>query len=264
MNEPVILAFLGKGGVGKTVLSALTGSILAAQGRKILFVDADPAMGLTSALEIADIKTIGVAREEIITQARISNSSEEKEKLADIIDYLLMEALYEGPDFGMVAMGQTNTLGCYCPVNNLLRSTIKSIASQYEAVIIDAEAGIEQVNRQVVESVHYPLIVTDNSLRGVRTAGMIFSLLKNIPQLSFVKVGTVFNRVDQADEDLVKMILEAGMEYYGSLQPDTAISELDRQGLSIANIADTSLAAAGMRSVLEQIGAFGKKLNIKK
>lgn len=181
MNEPIILAFLGKGGVGKTVLSALTGTILSACGKKVLFVDADPAMGLTSALEVSDIKTIGAAREEIIRQARISSSSEEKEKLADIVDYLLMEALYEGQGFGMVAMGQTNTLGCYCPVNNLLRSTIKSIASQYEAVIIDAEAGIEQVNRQVVESVHYPVIVTDNSLRGARTAVMISSLLKKFP-----------------------------------------------------------------------------------
>ena len=264
MNEPIILAFLGKGGVGKTVLSALTGTILSACGKKVLFVDADPAMGLTSALEVSDIKTIGAAREEIIRQARISSSSEEKEKLADIVDYLLMEALYEGQGFGMVAVGQTNTLGCYCPVNNLLRSTIKSIASQYEAVIIDAEAGIEQVNRQVVESVHYPVIVTDNSLRGARTAVMISSLLKKIPQLSPVKVGTVFNRVDQADENLVKMILEAGMDYYGSLRPDNAISALDRQGLSIAKIAGTSPAAAGMRSVLEQIGAFGKILNVKK
>ena len=77
MNEPVIIAFLGKGGVGKTVLSALTGTILSARGKRVLLVDADPAMGLTSALEVSDIKTIGTAREEIIHQASISNSSEE-------------------------------------------------------------------------------------------------------------------------------------------------------------------------------------------
>ncbi|MFA5323985.1 MAG: AAA family ATPase [Smithella sp.] len=260
MNEPIIIAFLGKGGVGKTVLSALTGNILSAHGKKVLFVDADPAMGLTSALDVSDIKTIGTAREEIIRQARISNSSEEKEQLAEIVDYLLMEALYEGPDFGMVAMGQTNTLGCYCPINNLLRSTIKEIASQYEVVIIDAEAGIEQVNRQVVESVHYPVIVTDNSKRGTQTAVMIFRLLKKVPLMTPVKVGVVFNRVDKADEALVKMVLETGMECYGGLKPDPAISELDRQGISIANLDGTSFSRSGMKSILEQMDIFGKNL----
>lgn len=260
MSEPIIIAFLGKGGVGKTVLSALMGSILSAQSRKVLFVDADPAMGLTSALEVSDIKTIGTAREEIIRQAKISNSSEEKERLADIVDYLLMEALYEGPDFGMIAMGQTNTLGCYCPINNLLRSTIKEIASQYEVVIIDAEAGIEQVNRQVVESVHYPVIVTDNSKRGAQTATMISQLLKKVPQMAPVKVGAVFNRVIEADKDLMNIIRNAGMEYYGNVKPDPAISKLDRHGTSIAKIDITSLAISGMISILEKMGAFGQKI----
>ena len=171
-----------------------------------------------------------------------------------------MEALYECHDFGMVAMGQTNTLGCYCPINNLLRSTIKEIASQYEVVIIDAEAGIEQVNRQVVESVHYPVIVTDNSQRGAKTAVMISQLLKKVPRMAPAKVGTVFNRVEEADKDLMKIILDAGMEYYGSLKPDPAISELDRQGISIANIDNTSLAIKGMRSILEKMGTFSKNI----
>jgi CO dehydrogenase maturation factor len=259
MNKTIIIAFLGKGGVGKTVLSALAGKILSARGKRVLFVDADPAMGLTSALEVDAIKTIGTAREEIIRRAKISNSSQEKQQLSEIVDYLLLEALYEGPDFGMVAMGRTDTLGCYCPINNLLRSTIQEIASQYEIVIIDAEAGIEQVNRQVVESVHYPVIVTDNSKRGVKTAVMISRLLKKVPKMAPIKVGAIFNRVEEADGDLVKMILEEGMDYYGSLKPDPAISELDRRGISIANIDDASNSSVEMQAILVQMGINGGK-----
>ncbi len=259
MSDTIIMAFLGKGGVGKTVLSALAGKILSAWGKRVLFVDADPAMGLTSALEVDAIKTIGTAREEIIHRAKVSNSSQEKQQLAEIVDYLLLETIYEGPDFGLVAMGHTATLGCYCPINNLLRSTIQAIASQYEIVIIDAEAGIEQVNRQVVESVHYPVIVTDNSKRGVKTAVMISRLLKKVPKMAPIKVGAIFNRIEEADGDLVKIILEEGMDYYGSLKQNPAISELDRRGISIANIDDTSNSVAEMRAILVQMDISGEK-----
>ncbi|MDD5711430.1 MAG: AAA family ATPase [Smithellaceae bacterium] len=254
MNEPTIIAFLGKGGVGKTVLSALAGKILAAQGKRILYVDADPAMGLTAALELDDIKTIGAVREEIIRRAKTSGSAAEKQDLADNVDYLLLEALYECAEFGMVAMGQTGTQGCYCPVNNLLRSTISRIASQYEAVIIDAEAGIEQVNRQVVEAVHYPVIVTDNSKRGAQTAVMIAGLLTKVPKLSPKKVGVVFNRVASADADLERFICAEGIEYYGSIKADREVADLDRRGLSLAGIDPDAGACREMAEILTRIG----------
>ena len=177
----ITIAMLGKGGVGKTMLSAVFGKIFSDMGKRILLVDADPVQGLTTALDIKDIKTIGQARVEIIQKARMVNSEEEKERIADIIDYLLMESLYETPDFSLITMGQTDRLGCFCPINSLLRNTIQSIGSQYDIIIIDAEAGIEQVNRQVVETVDYPVIVSDNTMRGMNTAFMIADMIERIP-----------------------------------------------------------------------------------
>ena len=74
---------------------------------------------------------------------------EPKAKYVDhqFVDYLLLEALYEAPQYGLLVMGQTDSIGCFCPLNTLLRSTIKTIASQYDVVIIDAEAGFEQISR---------------------------------------------------------------------------------------------------------------------
>jgi CO dehydrogenase maturation factor len=199
MKDSLRFAFIGKGGVGKTILSTLAGRIFMERGERVLFIDADPAMGLATSLQVDGFKTIGRAREEIIREAKISNSVEEKERLSEIIDYLLLEALFERDRFSMIVMGQTETLGCYCPINNLLKNTIGSFASQYDVVIIDAEAGIEQINRQVVESVQYPVIVTDNSMKGVKTALMIEDRIRNIPAMSPVKTGLIFNRVESAD-----------------------------------------------------------------
>jgi len=254
MGKPIILSMLGKGGVGKTALSALIGKIFIESGKRTLFLDADPAMGLALVLELDDHKTIGEAREEIIKQARISNSAKEKEMLSDIIDYLLLEALYEGPNFSLMSMGQSETLGCYCPLNSLLRNTIQAIASEYDVIIIDAEAGIEQINRQVVESVDYPIIITDNSMRGIKTSINIDTIIQRVPKMEPVKTGVIFNRVDEAAPELIEKIKADNLLYYGSLRPDPEISKLDLTGKSILEIGTDSISFNDMKKVLANIG----------
>ncbi len=248
MHETKIAAMLGKGGVGKTAISAMLGRLLIGRGLRVLFIDADPAMGLACALNISGYKTIGEARLEIIEQARISSSEEEQARLADIVDYLLLEALYETPDYGLLVMGQSDRLGCYCPLNSLLRSTIRAIGAQYDWIIIDAEAGIEQVNRQVVESVHYPVIITDNSLRGVKTALMIHELIEKIPQMRPEKCGVIFNRVEAAAPELQQKL--GRLECYGAVGVDLAISQADLTGSSI--LAATGPALADLEGVLQK------------
>jgi CO dehydrogenase maturation factor len=252
------IAFLGKGGVGKTILSALTGKIFSENGQRVLYVDADPARGLTTSLGIGEIKTIGEAREEIIRRAKIADSEEEKERIADIIDYLLLEALYESPRFSLISMGQSDSLGCYCPINNLLRSTINAIGSQYDVVIIDAEAGIEQVNRQVVETVDHPVIVTDNSLRGARTALMIYDLIGKIPAMKTAAAGVIFNRVDKASPDLIEKITGGGLRYYGDIPPDPVITGLDLRGESLFDISGEATSVKGTRKILTGAGITGR------
>jgi len=244
------IALLGKGGVGKTIISALIGKILSVEGQRILFIDADPARGLTSSLGIDDIKTIGEARIEVIEKAKIADSNEEKERIADIIDYLLLEALYESPDFSLISMGQTDRLGCYCPLNNLVRGTIQEIGSQYDVIIIDAEAGIEQVNRQVVEKVDYPIIVTDNSMRGLNTAFMISDLIEKIPAMEPEKTGVIFNRVDEVNPGAIKKMNEEDLLFYGQIKPDNCISELDSRGDSLFDLNINGESLSSIKRIL--------------
>lgn len=121
MINTTSFAFLGKGGTGKTILSALTAKLAIDSKKRTLLIDADPAMGLATALGATGFKTIGEAREEIIKEARIASKTEEQNRLSEIIDYLLLEALYETPEYSLLVLGQTNTLGCYCPINSLLK-----------------------------------------------------------------------------------------------------------------------------------------------
>ena len=254
MMSPLIIAFTGKGGVGKTVLSAIAGRLFSEQGKRVLYIDADPAMGLALSLGADNFKTIGRAREEIIKQARIASSIEEKERLGEVLDYVLLETLYESSGYSLIVMGQTDTLGCYCPVNGLLRRTISALSVNFDAVIIDAEAGIEQVNRQVVESVQYPVIVTDNSMRGVKTALMINGRIGNIPTMKPVQTGVIFNRVESPDPNLVKTIKSAGMLDYECIPPDPEIGEFDRRGSSLFEMSHEAGAPVRLRKILSSQG----------
>ncbi len=251
-KSPVIIAYLGKGGSGKSILSSITGKIAINKKKKILFIDADPAMGLATALGIDGFKTIGEAREEIIQQAKISNTDEH---VSEIIDYLLLEALFETKDFSMIVMGQTQTIGCYCPINNLLKDTIEKISSHYDVVIIDAEAGIEQINRQVTESVHYPLIVTDNSVRGVRTAMLVNDAIKRAPKMTPINSGVIFNRIEgDVDHDLLEMIKGGSLSFYGSIPADKIITERDMKGLSALEMPEEAISIKALELILNKTG----------
>ncbi|MBF0226970.1 MAG: AAA family ATPase [Desulfobacterales bacterium] len=236
MNKPSIIAFLGKGGVGKTILSALFGKIFIEQGKKVLFIDADPAMGLSTALNISGFKTIGKSREEIIKIVKSAKTQEEKDGLSDVIDYLLLESVFDTAKFSMLAMGYTDTLGCYCPLNTILKTTIEYVSSKFDVVIIDAEAGIEQVGRQVVETVNYPIIVCDNSLRSINTAILLKETMARIPKMIPTKTGVIFNRVNEIDDSLMEKLRTEGLITYGQVSPDGLISEFDKKGISILTI----------------------------
>lgn len=252
MKNTTIITYIGKGGTGKTILSALTGKIAISKNKKVLYIDADPAMGLACALGLDQYKTIGQAREEIINQVKSANKPDEKENITDMIDYLLLETLYESKNFSMLVMGQTNTIGCYCPINSLLKDTISSIANNYDLVIIDAEAGIEQINRQVVASVDYPIIVTDNSMRGVTTSLLIKDTIHRIKSMNPVKTGVIFNRVNKIDDELRKKVQDTGIMLYGSIPVDTFITESDCRGTSALELSDNASSVDSLTKILEK------------
>ena len=106
-----LIAVCGKGGTGKTASIAMMVQALVenpATGR-LLLIDADPAMGLLSALGVSVRRTMGQVREEIIKTAR-GGKKQAKAQIGEMIDYMAFEALTELDDFAVLAMGRTETL----------------------------------------------------------------------------------------------------------------------------------------------------------
>ncbi|MBM3157544.1 MAG: carbon monoxide dehydrogenase maturation protein [Chloroflexi bacterium] len=246
-----LIAVCGKGGTGKTALTAMMTRILLDSGvaGKLLLIDADPAMGLPGTLGVKVKRTMGQVREEIIKTAR-GTDKEKKAQLSNMLDYMVMEAIVETDRFTLLAMGRTETLGCFCPVNNLMRDAIESLSLSFDIIIIDGEAGVEQINRQVMRRVDTLIIVSDATSRGMQTAALIKEMVQNERVIQCENMGVVFNRM-QGNEGLLKRAVgEMGLKVFGFVPQDENVARNDLLGKPILDLAATSPALAAVREIV--------------
>jgi CO dehydrogenase maturation factor len=257
MTEPEtptkrLVAVCGKGGVGKTAITAMMSRVLMESGRagKLLLIDADPAMGLPIALGIKAGRTMGQVREDIIETAR-KGKKEEKDRLVDLLDYMAFEALNEFDGFALLAMGRTETLGCYCPVNDLLRATIETLSKSFDTIVIDGEAGLEQINRQVMRHVDTLIIVSDATSRGIQTASLIRSMIRDEKVIYCERMGLVYNRVQGNEKILADSARELGLEVFGYIPQDENIAYHDLAGKPLTELPTDSAGLTAVRRIVE-------------
>ena len=228
-KKPVILAVCGKGGVGKTSISALIVRRLSEDpANRILAIDADPAVGLSFPLGITVQKTVDDIRYELITRLADGETTDRK-ALVRSLDYELFNALEEKDNIAFLAIGRPEGDGCYCRVNALLKDIIREIAANFDYVIIDAEAGIEQINRRVMEMVTHLLLVSDASLK----ARTIVETIHRVAQkkCALEKSGVIFNKMrDQQEVASVRSTI--GLTTWGALFENNRLREFDREGRS--------------------------------
>ncbi|MEM3596358.1 MAG: AAA family ATPase, partial [Candidatus Bathyarchaeia archaeon] len=161
MVQKIVISVSGKGGTGKTTITALILKSLIERGSKsILAVDADPATNLPDVLGVKIGRTVGMVVDELkrkIDRGEIPPTVTKKELLEGGINSVLVET----ERFDLLAMGRSEGEGCYCSVNYLLASIIDSISKNYDLTIMDMEAGLEHLSRRTDRDVDVMLVVTD-------------------------------------------------------------------------------------------------------
>ena len=249
MHQASVIALTGKGGVGKTSLSAAIVRVLteAHPEAKILAIDADPAIGLSVAL--------GVDVKETLDEIRLRVAKDVTEGLQDTQDILaeakfrIFEAIQEQKGFAFLAIGRPEAAGCYCAINTYLRQVISLLVNEFDYVVIDGEAGIEQINRRVMEKVTHLLCVSDQSRKGIQ----IISTIKEISDslVAADKVGAVLNRVLLPERITETEI--GGVPLIAVIPPDPAHAENDIEGKSVFDLPDDSVILAGAREILRKM-----------
>lgn len=251
MNTTKIIAFSGKGGVGKTSLAAATVKALTEKhpDKKILAIDADPAVGLATALGIEVTLTIDDIRRQVVASVEGGDTKSAVELLGEA-KYHIFDAMVETEAFSFIAVGRPESAGCYCKINSYLKEVIALVADNFDYIVIDGEAGIEQINRRVMEKVTHLILVTDASKKGTQVIQTIKSVADTL--VMYEKLGVIVNRMP---DESVKQYLElGGLPVLAYIGQDSDLSTFDITGQNVFFMPEDSVMMQGVRQALENLG----------
>ncbi|MCM1190721.1 MAG: AAA family ATPase [bacterium] len=250
-TETKILAVAGKGGVGKTSVAATLVRLLveAYPEKKILAIDADPAVGLSTALGIEVETTIDDIRKAVVAAAEDGDAKSAIELLGEA-RYRIFDALVETDGFSFIAIGRPESAGCYCKINSYLKEVISILSENFDYVVIDGEAGIEQINRRVMEKVTHLLLITDSSKKGTQVIQTIRQVADEL--VMYEKIGVIANRLPSME---VKGLLDTGdLPVLACIPTDAALAEFDIKGENVFYLPADAAIVRGAREALTNIG----------
>jgi CO dehydrogenase maturation factor len=230
------IAFAGKGGTGKTTISALLiKSLMERSKGPILAIDADPAANLHLALGMEKPYTIGQIREDM---SRVAQAGQLGVSISrhEYLTREIMMSLEEGDKIDLLSMGRPEGQGCYCAINHLLREIIDDLNKHYPYVVIDNEAGMEHISRRTTRDVDFLLLVTDPTIRGVKTAGEMVRLAEEV-EVNVNEIKLIMNRAEEElPAPLKGAIEELGLEIAALIPADKEVNYLDAMGEPLTNL----------------------------
>lgn len=250
-RTPKIIAVAGKGGVGKTSLAAVIVKqlVLAYPDKKILAIDADPAVGLSTALGIEVETTIDDIRKEVVAAAEDGDTKTAVELLGEA-RYRIYDAIVEEDGYAFIAIGRPETAGCYCKINSYLKEVIKMLSGNFDYVVIDGEAGIEQINRRVMEKVTHLLLITDSSKKGTQVIQTIRKVADEL--VMYEKMGAIVNRIPDMS---VRDYIDTGdIPVLSYIMQDSALAACDLKGESVFYLPKDASIMEGAKKALQEIG----------
>jgi len=237
-------AISGKGGTGKTILSAMIVRELVKRGL-VLAIDADPDSNLPEILGVEANGTVGDIREELLEKKYSLSPEYTKDVWLEGKTY---EILSENDGFDLIVMGRPEGPECYCMVNNLLRRIMDILTENYDYTVIDSEAGLEHISRRTTIDVQDMIVVTDGSQQSFDTAVRIKRLSEQL-KARFDHLYVVINDTKNHPVD-IEQVKRTGLSFLGSIPYDPEIEKACFEGVPLP---EQSQAGEAVHHLLEKI-----------
>ena len=254
------LAITGKGGVGKTTLTALLAQAYADNGRDVLAVDADPSPCLAGALGFPD-----ELRRKLTPISEMDELIYERTgarpgtvggffTLNPQVDDIPERFSVRHRDVRMLEMGAVDIggSGCICPESAMLKTLFTHLLFRKDDILLlDMYAGVEHLGRATVDFVDAMLVVVEPTRRSLGTAAQIKKLAADI---GLTRLWLVGNKVMNESEAAFLLEESPGLPVLGYLSANLAVQEADRLGIAVYDyVPELRTAAQEMAADLEAL-----------
>ncbi len=239
MGEAIVITS-GKGGVGKTTTTANLGTALALQGKKVCLIDTD----------------IGLRNLDVILGL-------ENRIIYDLIDVLegrckIHQALVKDKRFEdrlfLLPAAQTADKNDVNPEQ--MKELIDGMKPDYDFIIIDCPAGIEQGYKNAVAGADRALVVTTPEISAVRDADRIIGLLELEENLEAPKL--IINRIrphlmEAGDAlDVNEITTHLSIDLLGIVPDDERVISSSNKGEPVV-MDPSNPAALGYRNIARRL-----------
>ncbi|GAI27193.1 unnamed protein product, partial [marine sediment metagenome] len=216
----------------------------------ILAIDADPNANLGESLGLDIKQTVGLV---------LDDFQKDKIKIPpginkqDYLEYKLNEAMVEAEGLDLLTMGRGEGPECYCYPNLILKKFVDTLAENYAYMVMDNEAGMEHLSRRTTQNVDELFIISDHSVKGVRTVVRIRELVAEL-KLLVKRQSVIINFVPDGLDPLVAEELKKwGINPTATIPLDGEVYEYDLKLKPLLDLPDTSKAVRAVNDLMAKL-----------
>jgi CO dehydrogenase maturation factor len=242
------IAITGKGGVGKTTLTSILARIYSIEGNKVIAIDANPDANLATALGISADESNRITPiaelQKMIQERTGANPSSFGTffKLNPKVDDIPERFSIQKDGIKLLVMGtvKKGDSGCLCPEGALLKNLVSHLVlNRSEVVIMDMDAGVENLGRGTAKGVDAFIIVVEPGQRSFQTARAIRDLVKDLHVKKCYIVGSKTH--DDTERQFVIDNM-SGFDILGFINYHSEVAKADQIGKSVFDTAPAAVA----------------------
>ncbi len=245
------IAVAGKGGSGTTSLAALVVRYLQKnRSGPILAVDADANANLGESLGLETTHTVGELLNEFQRSKMGLPAGMTKEAY---LDFKLNQILVESPGLDLLTMGHGEGPECYCYPNLIIRKFADNLSDSYAYVVMDNEAGMEHLSRRTTQDVDVLLLVSNHSVKGVRTIARIVELIDSLKLRVKKQMPVLSIAPKKLDSRVVDELERLGIDLAAVIPEDEEILRADLEQTPLTELPDSSAAVRAVDGLMAKV-----------